>query len=138
MHGTGRRHPLRPRRAPALRRHGVGRNASALALASRRMGPSTRSVHAGRPPAERGAPLSPPVVLAAPYHLAGEAAPEGYGRYVNPTWSALEDALGALEDARALTFASGMAAIAALIDACTATGDTVVVPDDGYYGVKAL
>ena len=101
-------------------------------------GPSTRSVHAGRPPAERGAPLGPPLVLAAPYHLAGEAAPEGYGRYVNPTWTALEDALGALEDARALTFASGMAAIAALIDACTQTGDTVVVPDDGYYGVKAL
>jgi cystathionine gamma-lyase len=105
-----------------------------------RRGPSTRAVHAGRPPAEQGAPLGPPVVLAAPYHLAGDAdaSPYGYGRYANPTWTALEAALGELEGGRALSFASGMAAIAAVLAACVAPGQAVVIPADGYAGIRAL
>jgi len=51
------------------------------------LGPSTRAVHAGLPPAEQGEPLLPGPVLAAPYHLRGEkdAAPYGYGRDANPS-----------------------------------------------------
>jgi cystathionine gamma-lyase len=62
------------------------------------VGPSTRAIHAGLPGAEQGAPLTPGPVLAAPYHLQGEkdAAPYGYGRDANPTWTAVEAALGAL------------------------------------------
>ena len=34
-----------------------------------------------------------------------------YGRYGNPTWTAFEEALGALEGGRCLSFASGLAAV---------------------------
>ena len=98
-------------------------------------GPSTRAVHAGRAPQSQGEPLSPPVVLAAPYAWAGEAAPQGYGRYANPTWSALEAALGALEGGEALVFASGMAACDAVL---RAVGGPLILPADGYYTLRNL
>jgi cystathionine gamma-lyase len=98
-------------------------------------GASTRAVHAGWSGSERGEPLGPPVVLAAPYALAGAAAPEGYGRYVNPTWAALEGALGALEGGEALVFSSGMAAIDAVL---RAVDGPLVAPADGYYTLRSL
>ena len=62
-------------------------------------GPSTRSIHAGVPAGEQGEPLLPGPVLAAPYHLRGakDAAPYGYGRDGNPSWTHLERALGELD-----------------------------------------
>ena len=39
-----------------------------------------------------------------------------YGRYGNPTWTAFEEALGALEGGRCLSFASGLAAVATVLD----------------------
>ena len=103
-------------------------------------GASTRAVHAGRRAPEQGAPLSPPIVLAAPYHLSGaaDASPYGYGRYGNPTWTALEDALGELEGGGALAFASGMAALAAVVAVCVRPGDAVVIPSDGYGGLRGF
>ena len=56
-----------------------------------------------------------------------------YGRYGNPTWSAFEEALGALEGGRCLTYASGMAAVTSLLD-LVALGDKVVVPRHSYNG----
>jgi cystathionine gamma-lyase len=104
------------------------------------MGPSTRAVHAGLPPADQGAPLLPGPVLAAPFHLRGEtdAAPYGYGRDGNPTWTAVEAALGALEDAESVLFASGMAATSALIEPALGSGDVLVVTRDGYPGVRGI
>jgi cystathionine gamma-lyase len=60
------------------------------------MGPSTRTIHAGVPEGAQGEPLRPGPVLAAPYHLRGDAdsAPYGYGRDGNPSWTHLERALG--------------------------------------------
>ncbi len=103
------------------------------------MGPSTRAVHAGAPASRDGEPFLPAVTLAAPYHLAGpaDASPYGYGRDANPTWTALEDVLGALEGGRCLTFASGMAAASAVLDLLT-PGSTVVLPTSCYLGVAAL
>src|SRR3954447_5965770 len=103
-------------------------------------GPSTRAVHAGRSQASQGAPLRPPVVLAAPYHLEGaaDASPYGYGRYANPTWTALEDAVGELEGGTALVFGSGMAATAAVLAAVLSPGDRIVLPSDGYAGIRGL
>jgi cystathionine gamma-lyase len=75
--------------------------------------PATRVVHAGLPAASDGEPFLPGPTFAAPFHLAGDAAPEGYGRYGNPTWGRLEEALGQLEGGEAVAFASGMAAVAA-------------------------
>ena len=74
-------------------------------------------------------------MLAAPYAWPGAASPEGYGRYVNPTWSALEAALGALEGGETLVFASGMAAIDAVVRAC---GRPLLAPSDGYYTLRTL
>ena len=74
-------------------------------------------------------------MLAAPYAWAGEAAPAGYGRYVNPTWTALEAGLGALEGGGALVFASGMAACDAVL---RAVEGPKLLPADGYYTLRYL
>ena len=102
--------------------------------------PATRLLHAGGRPAQQGTPIGPQPVFAAPFHLRGDPAtsPYGYGRYDTPTWSAYEAALGALEDADALLFASGMAAVTAVLLTALRPGDVVVLPADGYYQVRAL
>jgi cystathionine gamma-lyase len=104
------------------------------------VGPSTRAVHAGLPPAEQGAPLLPGPVFAAPFHLRGEAdaAPFGYGRDGNPTWTAVETALGALEDAESVLFSSGMAATCAVLEPALGAGDVLVATRDGYPGVRSV
>ena len=56
-----------------------------------------------------------------------------YGRYGNPTWTAFEEALGALEGGRCLSFASGLAAVATVLD-LVAQGETVVAPRHSYNG----
>jgi cystathionine gamma-synthase len=56
-----------------------------------------------------------------------------YGRYGNPTWSAFEEALGALEGGRSLAFASGLAAVATVLD-LVGQGKTVVAPRHAYNG----
>jgi cystathionine gamma-synthase len=102
--------------------------------------PATIAVTAGRPAPVPNAPLSPPLVLASTY-VASPAAPQpgdlGYGRWTNPTWQAFEEALGALEGGRALLFASGMAAVAAVLDQVP-DGGRVVAPDAAYSGTLAL
>ena len=105
-------------------------------------GDGTRSVRAGERPAVPGAPLRPSPVFAAPYHL-GDRPPhaggaDGYGRSDSPTLRAFEDAVGSLDGGRCLSFATGMAAISAVLMACTRTGDRVVLPSDGYYATRML
>ena len=95
---------------------------------SHRLG--TIAVTAGRPDRVPDAPLNTPITMAATYVAGGDVE---YGRYGNPTWTALEDALGALEGGRCLTFASGLAAVATVLDLVGADG-TVVVPKHGYTG----
>ncbi len=56
-----------------------------------------------------------------------------YGRYGNPTWSAFEEALGALEGGRSLAFSSGLAAVATVLD-LVGQGRTVVAPRHAYNG----
>jgi cystathionine gamma-lyase len=79
-------------------------------------------------------------VLAAPYHLQGakDAAPYGYGRDANPTWSAVEAALGDLEGAEAVLFSSGMAALCAVLEPALGPGDVLVAVADGYPGVRGV
>jgi cystathionine gamma-synthase len=99
----------------------------------RQLSPDTVTVKAGRPPHERDAPLNPPVVLASTYVAGGTLE---YGRYGNPTWAAFEETLGALEGGRALSFASGLAAVAALLD-LVPDGGVVVAPRHAYLGTLA-
>jgi cystathionine beta-lyase/cystathionine gamma-synthase len=101
--------------------------------------PVTRLLHAALP-REEGAPSSPPIDLST-VHVsagAGDSAPYGYARIANPTWEALERALGALEDAQTLAFASGQAASWALILALCTERKRMLVPEDGYYGTRKL
>src|SRR3954470_3436527 len=91
-------------------------------------------VSAGRG-AEPGAPLNVPLVPASNFILGGGRA---YARDDGtPTWEALEEVVGGLESGKALAFASGMAAIAAVFDQLAA-GAVVVLPDDCYQGVAGL
>ena len=56
-----------------------------------------------------------------------------YGRDDNPTWHWYEAALGELEGGPAVAFASGMAAVTAVLLSTVRPGDAVVVAADGYY-----
>ncbi|MGC5050587.1 cystathionine gamma-lyase [Micromonospora sp. DT48] len=105
-------------------------------------GDGTRCVHAGLPEPTPGAPFLPGPVLAAPYHLdpwqGPEASPNGYGRPDNPTRRLLEAAIGELEGGDCRVFASGQAAITGLLLAVLRAGNTVVLPADGYFPVRAF
>lgn len=103
---------------------------------STRLHPETLAVTAGRPEPVADAPLNPPVVFASTYVGTHDtdAATIGYGRYGNPTWQALEEAIGALEGGRALTFASGMAATHAVLELMPTSG-VIVIPHNCYLGV---
>jgi cystathionine gamma-synthase len=116
-------------------------------LAARRLGPSTQSVHAGRKSNPYNA-IADPVVQTATYtfentaelcdfmeaklwHLEGKQAE--YGRYGNPTVSAAEARLAALEGAEdALLFSTGMAAITTVLLALLSKDSHVVITDDCY------
>lgn len=95
---------------------------------------STVAVTAGRPPRVPDGPLNPPIVMASTYHAGGEV---GYGRYGNPTWEMFESAIGALEGGIATSFASGMAATAAVLDLAP-DGGTVVAQSHAYHGTLSL
>ena len=98
------------------------------------MRPSTRAVHAGRPAREPDAPLNTPITMAATYVAGGSVE---YGRYGNPSWTAFEEALAELEGgdtgARCLSFASGLAAVSAILD-LVGQDQVVVAPRHAYTG----
>src|SRR5437867_8362782 len=100
------------------------------------MNDATRVVRAGLPKPSKGEPLLPGPTFAAPFHLVGDPAdaPFGYGRDDNPTWRRYEAALGELEDAEAVLFSSGMAAVSAVVLPALRPGDVLVAPSDGYPG----
>ncbi|MGM0386706.1 MAG: trans-sulfuration enzyme family protein [Actinomycetota bacterium] len=98
------------------------------------LSPATRAVALGRPPRTPGAPVNPPVTFTSTYIA---DAPVNYARVSNPTWEALEQVLGSLEGGHALSFASGMGAIAAVVG-LVPVGGVVVVPQHAYSGTTAL
>ncbi|TWG98350.1 cystathionine gamma-synthase [Nocardioides sp. J9] len=95
--------------------------------------PATVAVTAGRPPHEPDQPLNVPITMTSTYVATGELE---YARFGNPTWSAFEEALGALEGGRALAFASGMAAVTTLLD-LVGQGSSVIAPRHAYNGTIA-
>jgi cystathionine gamma-synthase len=98
----------------------------------------SRLIHAGTERAP-GQPATPPLVPASIYVSRGTPRPgRGYGRDGNPGWEALEQALGGLEDAEAVAFASGQAASMALMLALAPGRERIVMPEDGYYGGRVL
>ncbi len=96
--------------------------------------PESWLVSAGRA-AEPGAPLNVPPIPASNFLIGqGREYARGDG---TPTWEALEEVVGGLESGRAVAFASGMAAIAAVFDQLP-VGAVVALPDDCYQGVAGL
>ncbi|MEP7201842.1 MAG: aminotransferase class I/II-fold pyridoxal phosphate-dependent enzyme [Ilumatobacteraceae bacterium] len=97
----------------------------------RPLSPTTIAVTAGRP-AAAGDPLNQPIVLASNFREGGQ-----YTRtHGTDTWAALESAVGALEGGRAIAYASGMAAAAAIVYALAPR--VVVIPTFSYLGVRSL
>lgn len=101
--------------------------------------PDTLAVAAGRPAREPGGPVGPGIELSSTFIGSGTV-PAGqpmYGRVDNATWTACEQAIGALEGAAqeapagTTLFASGMAAISAVLD-LVPDGGVLVVPDAAY------
>lgn len=106
-------------------------------------GEGTRAVRAGLPDPVKYEPTLPGPVFAAHFHLPGEpTGPYTYGRDENPTWTHLERAIGELEapgeSVETVVFASGMAAISAVLFSMLRTGDAVVLPNDGYQALPLL
>src|SRR5690242_21715980 len=96
----------------------------------RPLSPATTAVTAGRPPNQPDQPLNTPITMASTYHATGDLE---YGRYGNPSWTAFEEALGALEGGRCLAFSSGLAAVDTLLD-LVGHGALVVAPQHSYNG----
>lgn len=107
------------------------------------------AVHAGRPATEPGGPVNPSVVLSTTFHAAsvddaghGDASVVNYARSGVDTWTAFEEAMGALEHGSATAFASGMAAVSAavetLLDTVPGRPARVVTGRHGYSGTEAL
>ena len=87
----------------------------------------------------QGDPVIPSIVASATFHLPSvQSGGQFYGRNGNPTWDAVEAQLAILEDAEAVSFPSGMAAISAALFATLKAGDRLVIPSDGYYVTRVL
>ncbi|MDT0351253.1 cystathionine gamma-lyase [Pseudonocardia charpentierae] len=106
------------------------------------LGDGTRCVHGGHTADGRpGAPLHAGPVLSSTFHLGppdDELPGYFYGRPGNPTWTALEEAIGALDGGECVTFASGMAAVGAVLRLTARASAAIVLPSDGYYVTRAL
>ncbi len=86
-----------------------------------------------------GEPVVPPISLATTFHLPEvQGAAHYYGRAGQPTWDAVETQLSMLENAEAVAFPSGMAAIMAALMVTLKAGARVILPSDGYYVTRLL
>src|SRR5918992_6122667 len=103
---------------------------------------STNAIHAGQEPD----PATGAVIL--PIHLSSTFAQDGvgglrggyeYSRSANPTRTALQECLAALEGGRhAVAFGSGMGAADVLLRSTLRPGDHVILPHDAYGGTFRL
>jgi len=102
----------------------------------------TRAIHAGQAADPTTGAVVPPIYQVSTYlqDAVGEArGGHDYSRTVNPTRTALEECLAALEGAtHGFAFASGMAASDTVMRALCRPGGHVVIPDDAYGGTFRL
>ena len=102
---------------------------------------STRAIHAGQDPDPATGATVVPIYATSTYTQAAPGDHKGYeySRSGNPTRTALETALAALEGGeRGLAFASGLAATTAVFGALLKPGDEVVASADLYGGTFRL
>jgi cystathionine gamma-synthase len=102
----------------------------------------TRAIHAGYEPDAATGAVIPPIYATSTYKQDGVGGLRGgyeYSRSANPTRTALEANIAALEEGeRGFAFASGLAAEDTLVRALCRPGDHVVIPDDAYGGTYRL
>jgi cystathionine gamma-synthase len=102
----------------------------------------TLAIHAGQEPDPTTGAVVPPIYQVSTYKQDGVGGLRGgyeYSRSANPTRTALEECLAALEGgARGLAFASGLAAEDTLLRTVCQPGSHVVIPDDAYGGTFRL
>jgi cystathionine gamma-synthase len=107
-----------------------------------RGGFETLAIHAGQDPDPATGAVVPAIYQVSTYAQDGVGKPRGgyeYSRTANPTRTALEQCLAALEGGtRALAFASGMAAEDCLLRTICRPGDHVLIPQDAYGGTYRL
>ncbi|HEY7049748.1 MAG TPA: cystathionine gamma-synthase [Jatrophihabitantaceae bacterium] len=103
---------------------------------------NTRAIHAGQEPDPLTGAVNVPIYATSTYKQDGVGGLRGgyeYSRSANPTRTALEEALAALEcGERGLAFASGLAASDTLLRTVCAPGDHMLLPDDAYGGTFRL
>ncbi|MGN6242612.1 MAG: cystathionine gamma-synthase [Motilibacteraceae bacterium] len=111
-------------------------------MSSEQQGFETLAIHAGQEPDATTGAVVPPIYQVSTYKQDGVGGLRGgyeYSRSANPTRTALEECLAALEGgARGLAFASGLAAEDTLLRTVLAPGDHVVIPGDAYGGTYRL
>jgi len=109
---------------------------------SHKSGFETRAIHAGYEPDPTTGAVIPPIYATSTYKQDGVGGLRGgyeYSRSANPTRTALEGNIAALEEGeRGFAFASGLAAEHTLLASVTSPGDHVVIPDDAYGGTYRL
>jgi cystathionine gamma-synthase len=102
----------------------------------------TVAIHAGQEPDPLTGAVVPPIHQVSTFKQDGVGGLRGgyeYSRSANPTRTALEENLAALEGGRrALAFASGLAAEDCLLRTVLRPGDHLVIPDDAYGGTFRL
>ncbi|MBW1601908.1 cystathionine gamma-synthase [Streptomyces sp. JJ66] len=102
----------------------------------------TLAIHAGQEPDAATGAVVPPIYQVSTYKQDGVGGLRGgyeYSRSANPTRTALEENLAALEGgSRGLAFASGLAAEDCLLRTTLTPGDHVVIPNDAYGGTFRL
>ncbi|MGD9483543.1 cystathionine gamma-synthase [Streptomyces sp. TRM70308] len=102
----------------------------------------TLAIHAGQEPDAATGAVVPPIYQVSTYKQDGVGGLRGgyeYSRSANPTRTALEENLAALEGgSRGLAFASGLAAEDCLLRTVLTPGDHVVIPNDAYGGTFRL
>ncbi|MFJ1655007.1 cystathionine gamma-synthase [Streptomyces sp. NPDC088337] len=102
----------------------------------------TLAIHAGNTADPRTGAVVPPIYQVSTYKQDGVGGLRDgyeYSRSANPTRTALEENLAALEGGRrGLAFASGLAAEDCLLRTLLSPGDHVVIPNDAYGGTFRL
>ncbi|MDT4945823.1 MAG: cystathionine gamma-synthase [Pseudonocardiales bacterium] len=111
-------------------------------MTERAHGFDTLAIHAGQEPDLLTGSVTVPIFQTSTYKQDGVGGLRGgyeYSRSANPTRTALEEALAALEGGmRGLAFASGLAAEDTLLRTVCRPGDHVILPGDAYGGTFRL
>lgn len=105
-----------------------------------KFGFGTRAIHAGQPPEEKTGAVMTPIFQTSTYAQTSPGNHSGYeySRTDNPTRTAYQECLAALEGGKyALAFASGLATTSCILQTLK-SGDHVVCCDDVYGGTYRL